>query len=68
MSRMIYDYRIQANMNFDWNKVNAPATDYRLNRFSILLWAGQDDEGWCVFRKDPITGSIVRIDFYPPLW
>ena len=48
---MIYDYRIQANMNFDWNKVNAPATDYRLNRFSILLWAGQDDEGCVSFER-----------------
>ncbi len=45
MSRYLYDYRIQANFSFDWNKVNYPATDPRLMPFTELIWAGQDGEG-----------------------
>jgi hypothetical protein len=65
---MLYNYRIRANANFNWSLVNAPPTDFRTRRFTVLLWAGQDDEGWCVFKEDPATGDILRIDFYPPMW
>ena len=66
MSRMGYHKRIQANMHFNPTRLTMPATDTRLMRFTELLWAGQDDEGWCVFKRDPVTGEVIRIDFYPP--
>ena len=66
VSKFHYDYRIRTKINFDWDLIDAPATDLYLARFTILLWAGRDDEGWCVFKKDPVDGSVLRIDFLPP--
>ena len=68
MSKFQYNFRIQALMNFNWDKVNFPPTDPNLQHFTQLIWAGQDDEGWCVFRSNPYTGEVVRIDFYPPYY
>ena len=66
MSRYGYDIRVQANFNFDWNQVNQPSRDPRLSSYTELIWAGQDDEGWCVFKRNPYSGEIIRIDFYAP--
>ncbi len=66
MSKFSYNYRIKARLNFDWDFIDAPATNMRFARFSVLLWAGKDDEGWCIFKKDPMNGDILRIDFNPP--
>jgi hypothetical protein len=67
MSKYQYNYRIQANFNFDWNQVNNPPTDPSLYQFSQNLWAGQDDEGWCVFKLNPFNNTVLRIDFFPPV-
>ncbi|MHA1400709.1 MAG: hypothetical protein ACTSQE_10210 [Candidatus Heimdallarchaeaceae archaeon] len=66
MSRMRYNYRIQATFRFDEKQVYAPATHPQLMRFTEVLWYGLDDEGYCVFKRDVSTGEIVRIDFLPP--
>ena len=68
MSKFPYNYRVQANFNFDWSKTNYPATDPRLAPFTELIWSGQDDEGWCVFKRNPATTEVLRIDFYPPIY
>ncbi len=67
MGKFHYDCRIKTKINFDWDLIDTPATDLQFTRFSVLLWAGRDDEGWCVFKKDPSDGAILRIDFLPPL-
>ncbi len=66
MSKIHYDYRVKAKINFEWDLIDVPPTDMRFMRFSVLLWAGCDDEGWCVFKKDPLHNEILRIDFLPP--
>ena len=60
-----YQYRIQAQYRYNPAMVYNRPTDINLNRFSELLWHG-NDAGYCVYRKDPFRGDIVRIDFYPP--
>ena len=64
MSNMPYDLRIHANLVFDSSRVYDPPREYSLNRFSRVIWFGRDYEGNCVYRQDPITSEIVRIDFY----
>ena len=62
-----YHYRIKPNFPYDERQVFDPPSDPRLIRFTEVIWYGRDDEGWCVYRRDPLTGEKVRIDFDPPL-
>jgi len=62
-----YHYRFKANFPFDERQVYDPPTDPRFYRFSEVIWYGRDDEGWCVYRRDPLTGEKLRIDFAPPV-
>lgn len=64
MAKYQYHYRVQANMTFNPNLVNMQPTEPALQRFTNLTWYGSDDEGNCVYRQDPHTGEILRIDFY----
>ncbi len=57
-----YNFRIQANFRYDPQKVHFPATHPQLKRFTELLWHGYDN-GYCVYKRDPLNGDIVRIDF-----
>ena len=66
MAIQAYNLRLQAPMPYDESRVFAPPSDPRLLRFTEVVWYGWDDEGWCVYRRDPTTGEIARIDFYPP--
>lgn len=59
-----YDYRVHTNNHYDQSKVMYPPLEPKLKRFTHLVWHGQDDEGYCVYRKDNYTNKIVRIDFY----
>jgi hypothetical protein len=63
-----YHYRIFANLQFDERQVYDKPVDTRLKRFTEVIWHGKDDEGWCVYRRDPITGEKIRIDFQPPYY
>ncbi len=67
MARIAYHYRIKANVPFDERKVYDPPTLPELQRFTEVVWYGMDDEGWCVYKRDPYTGEVVRIDFEPPV-
>ncbi|MBD3159186.1 MAG: hypothetical protein GF309_10395 [Candidatus Lokiarchaeota archaeon] len=66
MSKYGYHYRIKKNARFDRSKVYSSALHPQLKRFTEVIWAGQDDEGFCVFKRDPHTGEVLRIDFDPP--
>jgi hypothetical protein len=66
MSSQMYHQRIACGIRYNPTCVANPARDYRLARFSQVVWAGQDHEGWCVLKKDPLTVEVVRIDFLPP--
>ena len=63
MASRPYDHRIAANFAYDASRVHDPPTDARLARFEVLIWHGQDDEGLCVYKQDPRTGEVLRIDF-----
>ena len=66
MTKIQYDYRIKCLEQFDNSKLNSPSRDKRTALFSELIWAGEDDEGWCVFKRNPFNRMVIRIDFYPP--
>ncbi len=61
-----YHRRVFAQLPFDASRVHQAPRAYELLRFSALLWSGQDDEGWCVYRQDAHSGEVLRIDFLPP--
>lgn len=66
MSRFYYNYRVQANFHFDWKRVKSFSAGSQLKRFTELVWAGRDGEGWCVYKRDPYSNDVIRIDFLPP--
>ncbi|MEM4734994.1 MAG: hypothetical protein QXS20_04670 [Candidatus Thorarchaeota archaeon] len=66
MPQLKYDHRVKANFAFDATKVGLPSRHPSLMRFTEVLWYGKDDEGYCVYKKDPKTGEVLRIDFLPP--
>ena len=68
MARYSFHCRIKANMPYNAAMVANRPTDSRLMQFSDLLWHGRDDEGYCVYRRNPMTQEVVRIDFQTPGW
>ena len=66
MANYSYHFRIQANMPYNPAMVASRPTDSRLMPFTELLWHGCDDEGFCVYRRNPTTKEVVRIDFRNP--
>ncbi len=58
-----YDCRVQANHQFDYCRVYDTPKETKLLRFSRLIWFGYDEEGPAVYREDPNTNEVVRIDF-----
>lgn len=56
-------FRIQAEFQYNPVMINRPATDPRLAPFTRVMWHGLDDEGYCVYKQNPVTGEVVRIDF-----
>jgi len=66
MARYTFHHRIAARMPFNAAMVHNRPTLPALARFTELVWYGADDEGHCVYRRDPSSGEVVRIDFLPP--
>lgn len=66
MARYSHNFRIQAYVAYNPSRVVNKPTDARLAQFTELLWNGCDDEGFCVYRRNPITKQVVRIDFQNP--
>ncbi|MFW9788797.1 MAG: hypothetical protein ACFFE2_00825 [Candidatus Thorarchaeota archaeon] len=67
MVRMPYDHRTRANFRYDSTKAGFPARHGSMKRLTEVLWYGEDDEGYCVYKRDPKKGDVVRIDFLPPV-
>ena len=63
-----FDFRVQAMMSYDERKVWNMPSDPRLTPFTELIWDGRDEAGWCVYRRNPYSFEVVRIDFLPPLY
>ena len=51
---------------YDATKAGLPSRHPSMRRFTEVLWHGEDDEGYCVYKKDPKTGDVIRVDFLPP--
>ncbi|MGE4583818.1 MAG: hypothetical protein AB7C91_04155 [Sphaerochaeta sp.] len=58
-----YDQRIQTNHPFDYCRVYDDPKDPKLAEFTRVIWFGYDEEGPAVYRENPSTGKIVRLDF-----
>jgi len=60
---LAYDHRVQENYKFDYHRIYDDPKDNKLLRFSRLIWYGYDEQGPAVYREDPNTGEVLRIDF-----
>ncbi len=60
---LAYDYRIQANLPFDYYRIYSIPGKPELSKYSRLLWYGYDEEGPAIYRQNPETGQVVRIDY-----
>jgi hypothetical protein len=38
----------------------------QLKRSTEVIWAGKDVEIFCVFKRPPHNGEVLRIDLDPP--
>ena len=61
-----YDSRIKLEVPFDYVHLHKIPKNATLGSFSRLVWYGYDEEGPSVYRQNPKTGEIVRIDFLKP--
>ncbi len=66
MARYKYTYVVKKNKEFKKNLCDVVPVSSDLKRFTKFLWAGIDEGIWCVYRQDPRTKDIVRIEFFPP--
>lgn len=66
MAKLPYTFRTKANFKFDETKVGLPSRHPSLMRFTEVVWYGEDDEGYCVYKKDPNSGDVLRVDFVKP--
>ena len=58
-----YNLRHKSQKPFDYSHVYDLPEGRELQRFSRLIWYGYDEEGPAVYRKDPKTNEVIRIDF-----
>ncbi|MGH0053531.1 MAG: hypothetical protein ACQ5SW_09110 [Sphaerochaetaceae bacterium] len=62
-----YDLRVNAGVPFDYFRVFQCPKTASLIAFRRIIWYGYDEEGPAVYRKNPKTGKVVRIDYYQDL-
>ncbi|MDD2394749.1 MULTISPECIES: hypothetical protein [Sphaerochaeta] len=60
---LAYDYRIQTNLPFDYYRIYSIPNKPELTDYTRLLWYGYDEEGPTIYRQNPQTGQVVRIDY-----
>jgi len=58
-----YDVRVKLEAPFDYCRIFNLPDNPKIASFTRLLWYGYDEEGPSVYRQDPKTGEVVRIDF-----
>ena len=66
MAKYKYTHVVKKNKEFKKNLCDIIPISPELRRFTKFLWAGKDGGIWCVYRQDPKTKEIVRIEFFPP--
>ncbi len=66
MVKMAHNHATRANFRYDPTKAGLPLKHPSMMRFTEVVWHGEDDEGYCVYKKDPKTDEILRVDFLPP--
>ncbi len=66
MPKYKYDKLVKFNENFVSSRSDLPPVNPDFERFSIFLWSGNDEGIWCVYRQDPRTKEILRIEFFAP--
>ncbi len=66
MPKFKYNLVVKKDKEFKYNRADLPPVDPDLVRFSEFLWGGNDNGIWCVYRRDPRTKEIVRIEFFAP--
>ncbi len=60
-----YDRRFKTDVPFDYYRIYDNPKEPELRFFSRLLWYGYDEEGPAIYRQNPKTGEVIRIDFSP---
>jgi hypothetical protein len=58
-----YDHRIKLEVPFDYLNLHKVPKDTTIASFSKLIWYGYDEQGPSVYRRNPKTGEVIRIDF-----
>lgn len=58
-----YDVRVREKLPFDYYRIYESPQEPELTGFSRLIWYGYDEEGAAIYRQNPKTGEVVRIDF-----
>ncbi len=66
MARYKYHFVVKKDKEFKYSRADLPPKDPEIIRFSEFLWCGNDNGIWCVYRKDPRSKEIVRIEFFSP--
>ncbi len=64
---LAYDVRVHANAPFDYFRVFSHTKIPVIAAFTRIIWYGFDEEGPAVYRKNPHTGEVARIDYYEDL-
>ncbi len=62
-----YNKLVKFNTNFLGSRADMLPISPELERFSEYLWSGNDEGIWCVYRRDPRTKEVVRIEFFAPI-
>ncbi|WP_332446262.1 hypothetical protein [Sphaerochaeta sp.] len=60
-----YDLRVKLEVPFDYYRIYQFPKDAEYFSFTRLLWYGYDEQGPAIYRQDPKTGQVVRVDFLP---
>ncbi len=66
MPKYRFNKVFKINESFKGSRADLLPLNPELKRFSTFLWAGNDEGIWCVYRQDPKTKEVVRIEFFAP--
>lgn len=66
MPKYKFNKIVKFNENFIGSRADMLPLNPDLQRFSKFLWSGNDEGIWCVYRQDPKTKEILRIEFFAP--
>ncbi len=58
-----YDVRTKLEALFDYCRIYDVPDNPKMASYTRLLWYGYDEEGPSVYRQNPRTGEVIRIDF-----